>query len=205
MKTRLATTDSARIIRCFGAGDELYQPYHDHEWGRPITDESKLYERLCLEGFQSGLSWLTVLRKREAFRRAFADFDPEIVAIFGDADIDRLLGDTSIIRHRGKIAAAIENARATLGLRAAGTPLPELIWSFRPERRPAPGSFGDVPAQTPESLALSKVLKRTGFRFVGPTTVYALMQAAGLVNDHLAGCIVRKDVETEQSRVSVPG
>ncbi|MGH2449376.1 MAG: DNA-3-methyladenine glycosylase I [Chloroflexota bacterium] len=182
------------VVRCFGGEDELYRRYHDEEWARPITDERGLYERLCLEGFQSGLSWLTVLRKREAFRRAFGNFDPEIVAKFVDADVDRLVGDSSIIRHRGKILAAIQNARATVNLRASGSPLPKLIWSFVPQSLPPPRSFADVPAATAESSALSKELKRSGFRFVGPTTVYALMQAAGLVNDHLANCIVREEI-----------
>lgn len=179
------------MMRCFGEGDPLYSRYHDEEWGRPIRDERGLYERLCLEGFQSGLSWLVVLRKREHIRRAFHDFDPEVVATFSPADVARLLTDPGIIRNRAKIEAAITNARATLALRNTGTPLPALIWSFRPPPRPAPRTAAEVPASTHESAALAATLRRAGFRFVGPTTVYALMQAGGLVNDHLADCSAR--------------
>jgi DNA-3-methyladenine glycosylase I len=162
-----------------------------------VTDEHGLYERLCLEGFQSGLSWLTILRKRENFRRAFAGFDPERVARYGERDITRLLGDAGIVRHRGKIEAAIANARGVLTLREAGTPLPELVWEYRRD--------GPPPAQwlpeTPESRELSRRLKAAGFRFVGPTTVYSSMQACGVVNDHLAACFVRDDVERERVRL----
>ena len=185
-------------LRCFGSGDELYREYHDREWGRPVVDERGLFERLCLEGFQSGLSWLTILRKRDAFREAFAGFDAERVARFGEADVERLLGDARIVRHRAKIEAAIANARGTLALREAGRPLQELVWSHRPDDRPPAGSLSDLPAVTPESTALSKELKRHGFRFVGPTTAYAAMQACGVVNDHLRGCVVRDDVERER-------
>ncbi|MDX6414859.1 MAG: DNA-3-methyladenine glycosylase [Gaiellaceae bacterium] len=181
--------------RCWTTTDELYLAYHDHEWGRPVTDERGLLERLCLEGFQSGLSWLTILRKRENFRAAFSGFDPERVARFGERDIKRLLGDAGIVRHRGKIEAAIANARGTLALRETQTPLDLLVWRYRPSRRAAPRSMKELPATTPESVALSKELKRAGFRFVGPTTVYAAMQACGIVNDHLADCWVRADVE----------
>ena len=173
--------------RCFGDGDPLYERYHDEEWGRPVTDERGLYERLSLEAFQSGLSWLTILRKREAFRAAFADFRPDAVARFGEDDVRRLLADAAIVRNRAKIEAAIANARAT--------PLDALVWEHRPERRPAPQAWADVPAQVPESVALARVLKRAGFRFVGPTTLYALMQACGLVNDHLAACPARDAVD----------
>jgi DNA-3-methyladenine glycosylase I len=184
--------------RCWSTTDELYLAYHDDEWGRPVTDERGLLERLCLEGFQSGLSWLTILRKRENFRAAFAGFDPETVARFGARDVTRLLKDAGIVRHRGKIEAAIANARGTLTLREAGTPLEELVWRHRPQgRRAAPKSFKDLAATTPESAALSKELKRAGFRFVGPTTVYAAMQACGVVNDHLATCFVRTQVQRE--------
>jgi len=184
--------------RCWSTTDELYLAYHDEEWGRPVTEERGLLERLCLEGFQSGLSWLTILHKRENFRSAFAGFDPEVVARFGARDITRLLKDAGIVRHRGKIEAAIANARGTLALREAGTPLGELVWSHRPKgRRAAPKSFKEVAATTPESAALSKELKRAGFRFVGPTTVYAAMQACGIVNDHLATCFVRTQVQRE--------
>lgn len=186
---------SAEPIRCWPATDPLYVAYHDEEWGRPVTDERGLYERFCLEGFQSGLSWLTILRKRENFRRAFADFDPDAVARFGERDVTRLLADAGIVRHRGKIEATIANARGVLELREAGTPLPELVWSFAPETYSTPRTTADWFAQTAESQALSKRLKGAGFRFVGPTTVWASMQACGLVNDHLATCWVRDEVE----------
>ncbi len=168
--------------------------YHDREWGRPVTDEAGLFERLCLEAFQSGLSWSTILAKREGFRRAFAGFDPEAVARFGPADRERLLADASIVRNRAKIDAAIANAGAVMALRA-GPGLVELVWSFSPD----PGEpSADIPAVTDESKALAKALKAHGFRFVGPTTAYALMQAAGLVNDHVGECWVRAEVETER-------
>jgi len=175
--------------------DPLYVAYHDEEWGRPVTDERGLYERLCLEGFQSGLSWLTILRKRENFRRAFAGFDPDVVARFTERRIERLLGDAGIVRHRGKIEATIANARGVLALRKAGTPLQELVWSFAPVDYPEPRTTADWQAETPGSKELSKQLKAAGFRFVGPTTVWASMQACGVVNDHLATCWVRGEVE----------
>jgi len=184
--------------------DPLYVTYHDEEWGRPVTDERGLLERLCLEGFQSGLSWLTILRKRENFRAAFESFEPERVARFGKRDVKRLLGDAGIVRHRGKIEAAIANARGTLALREQGTPLHELVWSHRPERHRPPRGNGDWQATTPESVALSKALKKAGFRFVGPTTVYAAMQACGVVNDHLADCIVREEVERAIRAATLP-
>jgi DNA-3-methyladenine glycosylase I len=170
----------AEPVRCWPTTDPLYIAYHDEEWGRPVRDERGLYERLCLEGFQSGLSWITILRKREAFRAAFASFDPEKVARFGERDVERLLGDAGIVRHRGKIEAAIANAHGVLALRDAGTPLPALMWEYR---------------DTPDAEELSKRLKAAGFRFVGPTTAYAAMQACGIVNDHIADCWVREDVE----------
>ena len=174
-------------MRCFGDGNPLYERYHDEEWGVPVRDERGLFERFSLEAFQSGLAWITILRKREAFRAAFAGFDPELVARFGEVDVARLLADEGIVRNRAKIEATIANARATLALREAGTPLHELVWSFAPPpREAAPFS---VPAETDESKALAKALKAAGFRFVGPTTVYAAMQACGLVDDHVAGCI----------------
>ncbi len=185
------------LKRCWESSDPAYNVYHDDEWGRPVLDERGLYERLCLEGFQSGLSWLTILRKRENFRDAFAGFDAAAVARFGDRDIERLLGDAGIIRHRGKIEAAIANARATLALRESGTPLQELVWSFRSDG-PAPRTNADWRSHTPESVELSKRLRAAGFRFVGPTTVYAAMQACGVVNDHLADCHVREAVERER-------
>jgi DNA-3-methyladenine glycosylase I len=182
-------------VRCWTSTDPAYNEYHDHEWGRPVTDERGLLERLCLEGFQSGLSWLTILRKRDAFRSAFANFEPETVARFGKRDIDRLLKNADIVRHRGKIEAAIANARGTLALREAGTPLHELVWSHRPTRHRSPRTPKDWQATSPESVALSKALKRAGFRFVGPTTVYSTMQACGIVNDHLVTCYVHDEVE----------
>jgi DNA-3-methyladenine glycosylase I len=185
------------LVRCWETSDPGYNAYHDEEWGRPVTDERGVYERLCLEGFQSGLSWLTILRKREAFRAAFEGFVPEIVAGFGERDVQRLLADASIVRHRGKIEAAIANARATLTLREA-TPLHELFWQYRPADHQAPASHADWAASTPESTALAKTLRAAGFRFVGPTTLYAAQQACGVVNDHLAGCWVRDAVEAER-------
>ena len=164
-----------------------------------MRDERGLYERLSLEGFQSGLAWLTILRKREGFRAAFEGFDPDRVAAFGEPDVERLLADASIVRHRGKIEAAIANARATVALRET-EPLEELFWSYAPAEHGVPASPADWQASTPESAALSKRLKQAGFRFVGPTTVYAAMQACGVVNDHLAACFVRDAVETERSR-----
>jgi len=160
-----------------------YVAYHDEEWGRPVRTDQGLYERLCLEAFQSGLSFITILRKREAFRAAFAGFDIERVAAFGDDDVERLMHDAGIVRNRAKILAAIANARAALDI-----DLTELIWSFAPPPRPRPASRAEVPSVTDESTAMARELKRRGFRFVGPTTAYALMQACGLVDDHLAGC-----------------
>lgn len=177
--------------------DQEYLDYHDEEWGRPVRTDAGLYERLVLEAFQSGLSWLTILRKRPAFRRAFAGFDPARVAAFGDHDIERLLADASIVRNRSKIDAAIRNARATLELSEQHAGLAALLWSYAEpaDARPVPRSMADVPAQTPGSTAMAKDLKRRGFTFVGPTTCYALMQAAGLVNDHLAQCWVRDQMD----------
>jgi DNA-3-methyladenine glycosylase I len=188
--------------RCWTSSDPLYVAYHDEEWGRPVLDERGLLERLCLEGFQSGLSWLTILRKRDNFRAAFAGFDPEPVARYGARDVKRLLGDAGIVRHRGKIEAAIANARGTLALREAGTPLEELVWAHRPKRHRSPRSPRDWVSTTPESGALSKALKGAGFRFVGPTTVYAAMQACGIVNDHLVSCHVHRDVQKEIDAVA---
>jgi DNA-3-methyladenine glycosylase I len=181
------------VKRCWESSDPAYNAYHDDEWGRPVTDEAGVYERLCLEGFQSGLSWLTILRKRENFRSVFAGFDPDAVARFGDRDIERLLGDAGIVRHRGKIEATIQNARSTVDLRAS-TPLHELVWEYRRDGAVAK----EWDAQTPESVELSKRLRSAGFRFVGPTTVYAAMQAIGVVNDHRADCFVREEVERER-------
>lgn len=164
-----------------------YLAYHDDEWGRPLRGVTALYERLSLEGFQSGLSWLVILRKRESFRAGFGGFDPATVAGFGDADVERLMADAGIVRNRRKVEATITNARAVLDL---DTPLDDLLWSFAPDpaTRVRPVALADVPATSPESAAMAKELKRRGFRFVGPTTCYALMQAAGLVDDHVATC-----------------
>jgi DNA-3-methyladenine glycosylase I len=176
-----------------------YERYHDEEWGRPIRDDRGIYERMVLEGFQSGLSWLTILRKRENFRAAFAGFEIEAVARFGERDVERLLADAGIVRHRGKVEAAVANAKAAAEMQANGESLAELVWAHAPAgRRRAPRALEDLPPTTPESTALSKELKRRGFRFVGPTTAYAAMQACGIVNDHLAGCFVRAEVEAER-------
>lgn len=173
--------------RCpWSVGSPDYAAYHDTEWGVPLRGEQALFERICLESFQSGLSWLTILRKRDAFRRAFAEFAPVKVAAFDAGDRQRLLADTGIVRNRAKIDAAIRNARAVLEL---DQPLDELLWAFAPSQpRSRPSAVTEVPAITPESAAMAKELKRTGFAFVGPTTCYALMQATGMVDDHLAGC-----------------
>lgn len=175
--------------RCAWCGDDmLYRAYHDREWGRPLTGDGAVFELLTLEGFQAGLAWITILRKREGFRHAFERFELETVASYTEPDVERLLGDAGIVRHRGKIEAAIGNAQAALELPGG---LSELVWSFAPPpRKRRPRSFAEVPAATPESTALSKELKRHGFRFVGPTTVYAFMQSAGLVDDHLDGCTI---------------
>jgi len=170
----------------WAATDPLLRAYYDTEWGMPVRDERGVFERLSLEAFQSGLSWATVLRKRPAFREAFAAFDPEVVARFDDTDVARLLEDTRIIRNRAKVLATVQNARATLALRADGG-LAELVWSYRPDETPAPRSFAEVPSTSPESTALAKDLKKRGFAFVGPTTVFALMEAIGVLDTHLVG------------------
>lgn len=177
--------------RCPWAGSSAdYMAYHDTEWGVPIHDEHALYERLMLEAFQSGLAWITILRKREGIRDAFCQFDPEKVAAFTEADIERLMGDARIIRNRQKINAAIRNAQATVALRASGG-LDRLIWQHQPKDIPAPVTVYDIPTYTPDSIALAKALKNAGFVFVGPTTAYAMMQAIGMVNDHLRDCVAR--------------
>lgn len=189
--------------RCFGDGDPLYEAYHDTEWGRPVHGETALFERITLEGFQSGLSWITVLRKRPAFREVFHEFDPVAVAAFTERDIERLLTDARIIRNRRKIEATVANARALVTMHADGRTLDELFWSFAPDDagRERPAVWTNVPAHTPGSKALSKALKKEGFRFVGPTTMYAAMQACGLVDDHLATC----PVVIDPGRFSPPG
>jgi DNA-3-methyladenine glycosylase I len=174
--------------RCWwGASTPEYVRYHDEEWGRPVRDDRALFEKLSLEAFQSGLSWLTILRKRESFRAAFAGFEIERVAAFADTDVERLLADAGIVRNRAKIDATIANARAAAAL---DVPLAELLWSFAPAARARPRTPADIPPATPESTAMAKELKRRGFRFVGPTTAYAMMQACGLVDDHIDGCLV---------------
>jgi DNA-3-methyladenine glycosylase I len=188
------------LIRCAWAGDDpLYCDYHDREWGRPVRDDRRLYEKLCLEGFQSGLSWLTILKKRPAFRRAFADFDYEEVSRFGPTDVQRLLTDASIVRHRGKIEAAIHNAARAVELEKEHGSLARYFWSFvpPPSERPKRLTWTALKkmSTTPTSIRLSKDLKRRGFRFVGPTTAYAFMQAMGIVNDHVEGCGLREEVE----------
>ena len=186
--------------RCWWAGDDpRYVAYHDDEWGRPVADDRRLFEKLCLEGFQAGLSWLTILRKREAFRKAFAGFDPAAVARFGARDVTRLLGDAGIVRHRGKIESTINNARRALELIDERGSLAAYVWSFVPaaSERPAKLTRDALRAMTStaSSTALSKDLKRRGWRFVGPTTVYAFMQAMGMVDDHLEGCVIRRAAE----------
>jgi DNA-3-methyladenine glycosylase I len=183
------------LLRCFwGGSTEEYRAYHDSEWGRPTRDETRLFEKICLEGFQSGLSWLTILRKRENFRAAFARFDVEEVSSFGDADVERLVKDAGIVRHRGKIESTINNARRCAELHDGGETLADLVWRFKPEPATRPATVTkqwlmDHP-QTPESAALSKELKRQGWSFVGPTTMYAFMQSVGVVDDHQALCHV---------------
>jgi DNA-3-methyladenine glycosylase I len=175
--------------RCpWGLSAPEYLAYHDQEWGRPVRGDRLIFERLCLEAFQSGLSWLTILRKRENFRAAFAGFELETVAAFAENDRERLLADAGIVRNRAKIDAVIANARAALGVPGG---LSDLVWKFQADNQDAPRTLEDVPAQTPQSKALSKELKRHGFVFTGPVTAYATMQACGIVNDHLAGCISR--------------
>ncbi|MFC4336289.1 DNA-3-methyladenine glycosylase I [Salininema proteolyticum] len=179
-------TGSDGLARCpWGHEPEIYRVYHDEEWGRPVRGDDAVFERLCLEAFQSGLSWLTILRKRPAFHEAFAGFAIEEVARFGEEDVERLLGDAAIVRNRAKIEASVNNARAALELEGG---LSDFVWSFRPEPGARPKSLADVPAETAESKALAKALKKRGFRFVGPTTAYAGMQAMGLVDDHLIDC-----------------
>jgi len=194
---------------CRWAGDDpQYRAYHDDEWGRPVGEDRRLYEKLCLEGFQSGLSWLTILRKREAFRRAFAHFDPEAVSRFGEADVARLLQDASIVRHRGKIEAAIHNAARVREVQAELGSFAALIWQFEPDPTERPDELTwevlKTISTTPASKRLAKALKARGFRFVGPTTAYAFMQSMGLVNDHVQGCPQRPVVERERAAFTRP-
>jgi DNA-3-methyladenine glycosylase I len=187
----LVVREDGRERCAWAASSPLYVTYHDEEWGRPVHGDQPLYERLVLEAFQSGLAWITVLRKRDAFRHAFDDFVPDRVASYDEQDVERLLADEGIIRNRAKIEAAIANARCVVDLDGG---LDALLWSYAPDVPSAPETLADVPATTPESTAMAKELRRRGFRFVGPTTAYATMQACGLVNDHLAGCFVRADL-----------
>jgi DNA-3-methyladenine glycosylase I len=197
------------VVRCFwGDSAPEYRAYHDIEWGFPVADDHRLFEKLCLEGFQSGLSWLTILRKREGFRRAFADFDFGRVAKFGEKDVERLLADASIVRHRGKIEATVNNAQRALELVEEEGSLAAFVWRFEPEPSSRPERLTWEAllelGETPESRALAKELKRRGWRFVGPTTVYAFMQAMGLVNDHLHGCDAREPAERARAAFTSP-
>jgi DNA-3-methyladenine glycosylase I len=197
-------------LRCFwGLSAPEYVRYHDQEWGFPVTEDRRLFEKICLEGFQSGLSWLTILRKRDAFRRAFAGFDPERVARFGQREVRRLLGDAGIVRHRGKIESTVNNARRALELAEEFGSLSAYLWRFEPDpaSRPERLTWARLRrmATTPESTALSRDLKARGWTFVGPTTVYAFMQAMGLVNDHLDGCAVRARAERARRALRRPG
>ena len=197
------------IVRCFWAGsDPLYRRYHDREWGFPVRDDRRLFEKICLEGFQSGLSWLTILKKRDNFRKAFNNFDFRVVSRFRERDVNRLLRDAGIVRHRGKIESTINNARRARALEKETGSLAALFWGFEPDARARPKRMTlrvlKQMTMTPESTALSKELKRRGWTFVGPTTAYALMQAMGLVNDHIEGCAIREKVEGERGRFRRP-
>lgn len=193
-------------VRCGWAGsDELYRHYHDYEWGRPVVDDNRLFEKLCLEGFQSGLSWLTILKKRENFRAAFHGFDIDKVAAMDEADIERLLLDAGIIRHRGKIASTINNAKKAQAIRDEFGSIATYIWRFEPDRSRGAITAGEIPSETEVSKRLSKDLKKRGFSFVGPTTVYAFMQAMGLVNDHIETCFARSESEAARAKANIPG
>jgi DNA-3-methyladenine glycosylase I len=193
------------VSRCAWAGsDEFYVNYHDKEWGRPVLDDNRLFEKLCLEGFQSGLSWITILRKRENFRKAFGGFDIAKVAKMGEADVERLLQDAGIVRHRGKIASTVNNAKRALELQREFGSLATYIWRFEPKEKRGRVIAGAIPSETEASKALSKDLRKRGWSFVGPTTVYAFMQAMGLVNDHVEGCFCRKEVEAARSALKRP-
>jgi DNA-3-methyladenine glycosylase I len=195
---RIAAAGPDGLLRCpWCLGSAEYLAYHDEEWGRPVTDDRGMFERLCLEAFQSGLSWLTILRKRDNFRAAFAGFDIAAVAAFGSADVTRLLADAGIVRNRAKIDAAIANAQAALNLRSG---LAALVWSYAEPRTTAPVSLSDLPAWTPASKALSTDLRKRGFKFTGPVTAYATLQACGVVDDHLAGCHLRGAYTAGQKR-----
>jgi DNA-3-methyladenine glycosylase I len=184
--TALVTGDDGLARPTWASADPLMREYYDTEWGMPVRDEHGLYERISLEAFQAGLSWATILRKRQAFRAAFANFDPDVVATFTEADVERLLADAGIVRNRLKIQAAITNARATIAMRDEGG-LVDFVWSFQPAATPEPVTYADIPTRSSESLALSKALRKKGFAFVGPTTMYALMEALGMIDTHLVG------------------
>ena len=193
------------VRRCSWADSAAeYRAYHDREWGFPVADDIRLFEKLSLEGFQAGLSWLTILRKRDAFRRAFAGFDFRVVARFDEGDVERMLADASIVRHRGKIEAVINNAGRAVELVSTEGSIAAFVWQFEPAARTLDGR-ASMEAHTEESRALARELKRRGWRFVGPTTVYAFMQAMGLVNDHLDGCAARLEVEKKRAKFSRPG
>jgi DNA-3-methyladenine glycosylase I len=211
MGSRLLGTVSPDLVddglsRCpWGVAPPEYRRYHDEEWGRPVGDDRRIYEMLCLEGFQSGLSWLTILRKREGFRKAFAFFDPATVAGFNAGDVERLLGDLSIVRHRGKIEATIANAAAVVALWDQGLSLGQLLWEHETSSGPdEPRRLADLPAATAQSKALSADLRRRGFRFVGPTTVYSAMQSLGVVNDHLQDCGFRAGTAADRAAFVPP-
>jgi len=204
MEERIVLGDDG-VQRCrWGSSTPEYRAYHDTEWGFPVSDDVRLFEKLSLEGFQSGLSWLTILRKREAFRRAFAGFDCQRIASFGESDIARLLADASIVRHRGKIEAVINNAQRMLELLETDGSLAAYVWRFEPPARERPNGQEPIRALTPESQAMAKDLKKRGWRFVGPTTAYAFMQAMGLVNDHAAGCDAGNAVDRARKRFTIP-
>ena len=197
--TKGLNVGSDGVSRCWWCGDDdFYQGYHDNEWGNPITDDRTLFEKICLEGFQSGLSWITILRKRENFRAGFANFEFRRIAEFNEQDVERLLGDTGIVRHRGKIESTINNAKRAIELVEEAGSLSAFFWSFEPDPASRPPVIDhasmSVIGKSPESIALSKALKKRGWSFIGPTTAYAFMQAMGLVNDHLEGCHRRDDL-----------
>jgi DNA-3-methyladenine glycosylase I len=201
--------DEAGRLRCAWCGsDPLYRDYHDREWGRPTADDRYLFEKLCLEGFQSGLSWITILRKRENFRRAFANFAIDELVGFGPVQVNRLLQDAGIVRHRGKIESVLNNARRAVALRDEAGSLAAFVWRFEPEPADRPSSYDWASlrrlASTPASTALSKELRRRGWSFVGPTTVYAFMQAVGMVNDHIEGCVLRSEIEEARAAFRPP-
>ena len=201
MEPDLQQDDSGRSRCAWCGNDPLYVAYHDQEWGYPVADDQRLFEKICLEGFQAGLSWITILRKRAAFRRAFCDFDFDRVARFNTRSVNRLLRDARIVRHRGKIESTIQNARRAVEMVEQEGSLAAFFWRFEPRPKPQPNPAA---ASTPASVDLSRVLKERGWTFVGPTTAYAFMQAMGLVNDHLPGCHVRKQVATARRRFRPP-